>query len=93
MHGLPMQIIIRDNMSPHNGAALQYGYGDSIYAADLLPVILDAERPEFLRVELEEVVFFETPAPVDADGAGGIHTRALVEGKEILHRDNRHARV
>ena len=46
---------------------------------------------QFLRVEFEEVVLLETPTPVDADGAGGVHAGALVEGEEILHGDDRHA--
>ena len=54
-------------------------------------MIAHAECLELLRIELEEVVLLETPTPVDTDGAGRIHTRALVECEEILHGNDRHA--
>ena len=54
-------------------------------------MIADAERLQFFRVELEEVVLLEAPAPVDADGARRVHPRALIECQKVLHGDDRHA--
>ena len=56
-------------------------------------MITHAECFQFFRVEFEEVVLLEAPAPVDADGARRVHAGALIECEEILHGDDRHART
>ena len=56
-----------------------------------LPMIAGAEPPQFLRIEFEEVVRLETPAPVETDRTRRIHAGALIESEEILHGDDRHA--
>ena len=55
------------------------------------PPIAHAECLELLRVDFEEVVLLETPAPVEPDGARGVHACALVEPEDVLHGDDRHA--
>ena len=54
-------------------------------------MITHTECLQLLRVELEEIVLLEAPAPVDADGARCVHAGALVKCEEILHGDDRHA--
>ena len=57
------------------------------------PMVTHTKCLQFLRVEFEEVVLLEAPTPVDADGARCVHAGTLIEGKEILHGDDRHART